>query len=111
MANTYTWSISGLFAYPEMDGKSNVVFNVQWSCNGTDEKNNYSISGTEQLNYLTENNFIEYQNLDENIVIEWIKNSIGLERINQIYAEIDEILNAISNPPVINQSLPWVNNA
>jgi hypothetical protein len=36
MTNTYTWAISSMSCYPEAEGETDVVFQVNWICTASD---------------------------------------------------------------------------
>ena len=102
MANSYTWSISGLFCYPQLEGQNNVVFNVQWAVNATDGENNISMSGTQPITYVADAILIPYEKLTKEMVIEWVHGAMGADQVEAIQAELDLKITALAKPPVIN---------
>ncbi len=107
MTNKYTWIIESLDCIPSIDGQSNVVSCVHWRVNGTDGINNASVYGIQNLIYTSNNPFINYSNLTESVVIEWIQNSMGSEQVLAIQNNLDTQISLLMNPPVISPSLPW----
>jgi hypothetical protein len=43
---TITWTISAMDCYPQEGGNTDVVFNVHWTCAGTDGTYNASVYST-----------------------------------------------------------------
>jgi urease alpha subunit len=107
MANTYTWSITGLFCYPQSEGQTNVVFNTQWNVSATDGTNNASISGSQPLTYTAGNPFTDYSSLTKEQVIGWVQSAMGAEQVASIQSSLDNQLANLANPPIVTNKLPW----
>jgi len=108
MSNTYNWIIESLDCIPSIDNQSNVVNVVHWRVNGTDGTHNATIYGSQELSYNPSNPFIEYASLTMPTIIGWIQSSMGSDRINEIQQNIDNQINNLANPTVINIGLPWI---
>lgn len=107
MSNTYRWAIEQMDAYPEQEGRENVVFNIHWrlyASDGTDETDAYS---TTALTLDPESDFIPYEDLTEKEVVGWLKDTIGEEGVTALQEQLDKNLEQIKNPPVVNPPLPW----
>jgi hypothetical protein len=107
--STYTWKINYLNTYPSYDGLSNLVYSVDWLCTGANTVNpniTSSVRGVQPVNYDPTKPYIEYANLTEETVMEWIQSSMDSESLNAIYTQIDIYNDEILNPPVI-PPLPW----
>jgi len=52
----------------------------------------------------SKSNFVPYQDISEDLAIEWVKQSLGPDGVNEVLRSIDYQLE-ISNPP-----LPWASN-
>lgn len=109
MAITYTWKITSIKTktegpYPQ------VVVQTYWSKIGTDENDNSgSFNGATAFttaNMPEGQTFIPYEELTEDIVLDWIKAVVTgtyETHVNQqIQRQIDEKIN-----PVGEESLPW----
>jgi len=110
MTNTYKWSIKNIFCYPNVEGKENVIFNVQYSVSATDGVNSFSAEKSQELELNSSKNFTPFDQLTEEQVLDWVKAAVGDNNINQIQSSLDEIVTKLSNPPIINPTLPWVKN-
>lgn len=89
----YTWKIHSL-TKRTINNTESVIFTVVWEKFGIDE-NGYSGSIkttiTFNVNEIDENSFIPYEQLTEEILIDWIRNNINEEAINKgIEAEIEK---------------------
>ena len=76
MAATMKWKVENLVYYPTKDGKSKVVYEVSWRCNGTEEKDDetYSSSaaGNNMITYDADASFTAFDDLTEEQVLGWI---------------------------------------
>lgn len=107
MAITYTWSVQEVNAFPEKDGKQNVVFNVHWIVNGLDGEHTASAYGSTSIDVNPSGPFTAYENLTEAQVIDWVKTSMGAEEVAAIEASIVGQINEQINPKIITPVLPW----
>lgn len=108
MSITYTWKVSQVEAYPEVEGKSNVVFTVHWRLHGTEGEFEGSLYGSHTISLKKEGDFIPYEDLTEEIVISWVKEAMGEEDVGLYEANIASQIEKARNPTVINPPLPWI---
>jgi hypothetical protein len=69
MAITFKWSITKVQVAPLHEGKSNVVTNVEWRCDGTDGDLSAACAGVREL--VLGDTFTEYAQLSEQQVLDW----------------------------------------
>jgi len=105
MATTITWSISALDCYPQADNETDVVFNVHWTCSGTDGTYNGSVYSTCGVTYTAGSPYTPYSDLTQNQVLGWIWAN-GVDKTATEAAVAQQIQNQI-DPPVITPELPW----
>lgn len=110
MTNTYKWSVRNIFCHPNVDGKENVVFNVQYNVQATDGKNSFAVERSQEFELDLSKQFTPFNQLTEEQVLDWVKSALGNDSITQIQVNLDEIVTKLSNPPIINPTLPWVNS-
>ena len=76
MAATMKWEATHLVYYPTKDGKSKVVYEVSWRCNGTEEKDgetySSSAAGSNAVAYDADASFTAFDDLTEEQVLGWI---------------------------------------
>jgi len=102
-----TWSVAQMKAYPERDGKTNVVFTVHWRLTGTDGFYSAGIYGSVGVTVDPDAPFTPYEDLTEDQVIGWVKNALGDEQVSAYEANIVEHIFELANPSVVNLPAPW----
>jgi hypothetical protein len=107
MANTYTWVISQLDAYPQQDGHTDVVFTVHWRRQATDGTHTADIYGSQAVTLDPNATYIPYAELTEAIVIGWLEDAMGAETLEAQKAALDKQIEDQINPPVVRPALPW----
>ena len=105
MATTYTWSVTAMDCYPQVDNETDVVFNVHWTCAGTDGTYSASVYNTQAVTVDEEEPYTPYDQLTEEQVLDWIWTS-GVDKDATEAAVEQQIQNQI-NPPVVTPPLPW----
>jgi hypothetical protein len=107
----YTWKLKSLKKI-NTETVNNAVVQTFWTKTGTDENGNEGIfQGTTpfELSSVDPNNFVNYEDLTEEIVLEWIKSVVVgdyEEHVNeQIQKKINEKINLIED--VKNHEFPW----
>ena len=107
----YTWKLSGLKKTSNQN-LSNVVIQTYWTKTGIDENGNegfFQGATPFDLSSVDPNNFIQYENLTEEIVLEWVKSIVVgsyEEHVNeQIQKQINDKINQIVE--VKTDELPW----
>lgn len=110
MSNTYTWTVSGMSAYPQEDGQTDVVFSVQWYCTGSNNANppvTAVIGNFTPVTYQAGSPFTPYSQLTQDQVIGWVQSAMGPTQVTALYAALDGLISEKINPPVVNPPLPW----
>jgi hypothetical protein len=103
---TYTWNINRIYTKPLLNGLTNVIHTIDWSYIGTDENNNRAhMQMPTLLPESSEENFIPYDNITEEMVISWLESILNVEDLQQ---EIINKIENIKNPPIIELPFPWV---
>ena len=109
MAATFTWAVTAMDEYPEVDGEQDVVFNVHWSCSGVQDEYTGSVYSTQAVTADAEAPFTPYAQLTQDQVLGWIWAS-GVDKASAEAAVQQQIDNQI-NPPVVSLPLPWATSA
>ena len=108
------WSIRQLKYDISKDSKSNVVTTVHWNAEDKKEvtkdgeKINYNGNsyGSIELDTSDLSSFVEYNKLDEDTVIGWVKASIGDEQVKSVEDEIEKQIDDQENPTT-GKGKPW----
>ena len=101
---TITWTITAMDCYPQESGNTDVVFNVHWTCAGTDGTHNASVYSTCTVPG-PGNPFTPYDQLTQQQVLGWIWAN-GVDQAATEAAVQTQLDNQI-NPPVVTPALPW----
>lgn len=109
MAATFTWTITAMDEYPELDGEQDVVFNVHWTCSGVQDTYSASVYSTQAVTVDPEEPFTPYDQLTQEQVLNWVWTS-GVDKTVTEAAVQQQIDNQI-NPPVVSLPLPWATPA
>jgi hypothetical protein len=107
MATTYIWAVAQMDAYPERDGKTDVVFTVHWTLTGSEAGFVGNSYGTVGVTVAAGAPFTPYADLTQDQVIGWAKSAMGNE---QVAAYEDAVANQINEqvvPSVVTPRLPW----
>jgi hypothetical protein len=104
----YTWAVTALYT-ETIDGKEDYVVTALYETIGVDGEYSASLSNSAQFSTADVTDFIPYEDLTEEIVITWIKETLGENGIISIEACIQGQIDSQINPPQVpvNTPLPW----
>ena len=101
----YDWNCRTVDARPLEEGETDVVYNVHWRVTGTSDElnpegNAYSSGsiGTQIVTWNPEGAFIPFEDLTNDIVVEWTKSAMGVEQVTTIEASIESQINSLITP-------------
>ena len=102
---TYDWNCKKVDVYLQKKGKTNVVYNVHWIVTGT--KKDYSVNniGTQIIKLDPETSFIPFDQLTNEIVIDWTKNAIGADKVQTIEDSIASKIAELENPTSVTMTI------
>ncbi len=102
---TYNWNCRTVDARPLEDGETDVVYNVHWIVSGASDElnpegNPYSASniGTQNVTWNPEGTFIPFEDLTNEIVVEWTKSAMGEEQVASIEASVTSQIESLIHP-------------
>lgn len=105
MTIVYTKKISSLDSYKEIDGHTDVVFDVYWSLIGEENGVVASCPAMTSVPYTAGSSFVPYDQLTEELVIEWVDIYTTPEALQQ-YQDI--VVSSIAkNSTQVSLPLPW----
>ena len=90
----YKWVINALDAKIKEDSKDNVIYNIQWGYYADQSDNSVSMIGTYSVEY-DKDNFIEYDDLKESDVINWLESGLDVDSMKQ---NLSDQLSVLANP-------------
>ena len=96
MANTYSWVIGNLNAKIESDGLENVIENVHWRLQATDENENVvDVYGSCGLDAPESESFISFDSLTKADIEGWLESILDVDSLKAV---LDSKLESIANP-------------
>ena len=105
---TTTWTVTAMDAYPQAQGQTDVVFNVHWTCSGTqtedDKTYSASVYNTCQVEF-SGGTYTPYEDLTQEQVLGWIWNSGVDKDVTEV--AVQQQIDAQINPTVVTPPLPW----
>ena len=104
MATSFNWVVSAMDCYPQEGGNADVVFNVHWTCSGSDGAYSGSVYSTCAVPG-PGSPFTPYNQLTQDQVLGWIWAN-GVDKAATEAAVEGQIQNQI-NPPIVSPPLPW----
>ena len=105
MAINYTWNCKTVDV-KTIDGNQDTVFNVHWRLTGTDDSNDdkngnpltATVYGTQVLNTSDLSNFINFEDLTNEIISSWVEESLGADKLSELETNISYEINELSKP-------------
>lgn len=101
MATTFTWTVTRMTVYEQLDTFPNFVNKVYYSCTAEDNGVSKTITGICELTEKDEP-YILYKDLTEGIVLDWIWNH-GVDKA-AVESELDSAIHQLNNLVL---PLPW----
>ena len=102
---TYDWNCKTVDVYPQAEGETNVVYNVHWIVTGTKEEYSATSIGTQIVAVDPETPFIPFEDLTNEIVVEWTKDAIGEEQVQAIEDSLQAQINELENPTSVTMTI------
>lgn len=109
---TYDWNCKTVDVHPQEEGETNVVYNVHWIVTGTSDKldsqgNAYLATniGTQVVPLDPETPFIPFEDLTNEIVVEWTKDAMGEEQVQAIEDNIASQIAELENPTSVTMTI------
>lgn len=108
---TLSWSINQIAAYPKAPDQIDTTFVVGWGLSAVgDTGMQAEFRGFDGLMLDPANEYIPYSSLTQDLVLTWLKDKLGAEKVAQLEADaIDKVTptepQPISPPPP--PPLPW----
>lgn len=104
MVTNFRWYINGMDVIPDYNGYSNFVSRILWRYNAsTEDGYNADITGQLCFNEVPDP-YIDYYSITEAQVIDWLNT---YQDVIALQEKLDQTINEIKNPAVVNLPLPW----
>jgi len=102
---TNDWNCKTVDVHPQEEGETNVVYNVHWIVTGTEEDYSATSIGTQIVSVDPETEFIPFEDLTNEIVVEWVKEAMGEEQVQAIEDGIASQIAELENPTSVTMTI------
>ena len=102
---TYDWNCKTVDVHPQEEGETNVVYNVHWIVTGTKEDYTVNSIGTQVVTLDPEAEFIPFDELTNEIAVEWTKDAMGEEQVKAIEDSIASQVAELENPTSVTMTI------
>jgi hypothetical protein len=106
----YVWSVNALYTIQQP--QPDYVVCALWTLTGSDEQHNANVQGSTQFSITPDSpSFVPYDELTQEIVVQWIQSSLGVTSVVMYEEQLAEQLTSYNNPQATPQKtpLPWGN--
>lgn len=104
MSVDYTMAVTRLDAYPEADGRQDMVFRAYWTLTATDGSSAFTYPGKTEIPYNPDAVWHDYAELTQDEVLQWVS-TLSAAELTAVRASL--ALNFSATPIEDNQPLPW----
>ena len=101
----YDWNCKTVDVHPQEKEQTNVVYNVHWTVTGTDGDYSSNAIGTQIVPLSEGGAFIPFEDLTNEIVVEWTKEAMGEETVESIEAGIASQIESLINPTSVTMTI------
>jgi len=105
---TYDWNCKTVDAYPLVGENTNIIYNVHWRVTAVSDQvdsegNAFEVSaiGTQVLNTEDTAEFIPFDQLTNDQVVQWVKSAMGEESVNNLESGLQFQIDSLITPPSV----------
>ena len=102
---TYNWNCRTVDVHPQEEGETDVVYNVHWIVTGVDGDYSSNAIGTQTVPLSEDGTFIPFEDLTNDVVVEWTKEAMGEEQVTQVEASIASQIEDQINPTSVTMTI------
>jgi hypothetical protein len=103
-----SWIINAMVCHAEMDGKTDVVFNVAWERQGVDDNGqSASVAGETPIQLDMQAQFVPYADLTKTQVAAWVEAALGKDQLSAIDDEVKAKVLQKTQMQSVMTELPW----
>ena len=102
---TYDWNCKTVDVHPQAEGETNVVYNVHWIVTGTEGEYTVDSIGTQIVTVDPETPFIPFEDLTNEIVVEWTKEAMGEDQVQAIEDSLAAQIAELENPTSVTMTI------
>ena len=101
----YDWNCKTVDVHPQEEGETDVVYNVHWIVTGVDGDYSATNIGTQVVPLNEGGTFIPFEDLTNDVVVEWTRQAMGEEQVTQIEAGIASEIEGKINPTSVTMTI------
>ncbi len=101
----YDWNCKTVDVHPQEEGETDVVYNVHWIATGVDGDYSANCIGTQVVPLSEGGTFIPFEDLTNDVVVEWTKEAMGEEQVTQVEASIASQIEDQINPTSVTMTI------
>lgn len=102
---TYNWNCRTVDVHPQEEGQADVVYNVHWTVTGVDGDYSVTNIGTQVVPLSEGGTFIPFEDLTNEVVVEWTKEAMGEEQVASMETSIAGQIEALINPTSVTMTI------
>jgi hypothetical protein len=111
----YTWTVTEMDAYTQLETYDNVVFSVSWQLTGSQTNSDSTVTTGSAIGVTVvpepsnpDGSFTPYADLTEDQVIGWVQAVLGPDVISRYEQNIADQIAEQLGPAVVTPPLPWI---
>jgi hypothetical protein len=105
MEVTYDWNCKTVDVHPQEEGQTDVVYNVHWNVTGVEGEYSVTNIGTQIVPLSEGSTFIPFEDLTNEIVVEWTKEAMGEETVASIETSIANQIQDLITPTSVTMTI------
>lgn len=109
---TFNWNCKTVDTYPTSGDNTDVVYNVHWRVTGTSDQldandNAYTATsiGTQSLTTEDIVEFVAFEDLTNEIVTQWVKDTMGEEAVTNLEDSLNNQIDALITPTSVTKTI------
>jgi hypothetical protein len=105
MEIAYDWNCKTVDVHPQEEGQTDVVYNVHWNVTGVEGEYSVTNIGTQIVPLSDSSTFIPFEDLTNEIVVEWTKEAMGEETVASIETSIANQIQDLITPTSVTMTI------
>ena len=101
----YDWNCKTVDVHPQEEGETDVVYNVHWIVTGVDGDYSATSIGTQVVPLNEGGTFIPFEDLTNDVVVDWTKEAMGEEQVTQIETSVASEIEGKINPTSVTMTI------
>ena len=101
----YDWNCKTVDVHHQEEGETDVVYNVHWIVTGVDGDYSANCIGTQVVPLSEGGTFIPFEDLTNDVVVDWTKEAMGEEQVTQIETSVASEIEGKINPTSVTMTI------